>query len=899
MTMARAELADSDDNADPGLPQASLRLLANLAVPLWILNGDGAVVWLNVAARTLLQLPPPDSSCRYESEPLPVPAHVIGSLAVSDTPRDSAVCFRSGAGEVRLRCHVRRLESAETGRPAVAPVRLLLEAVPDAGPDAATYAALQQDVERLNEQLVALAFAYPDLRFEMARDGTILDFAAADPTDLVVPPERFLNRRAREVLPVEVAQRLEAAIASLDDATGDITGFTYSLPVAEGVRHYECRLVPLGDDQRLMVVIRNITARCTAEAALKASEARYRALVEAIPDLVVVIDRNGHVCDIVSPKDSRATENRNHWLGQSINTLLDSETAQRFLAHIHETLDNRTPHIHEYWHEYGQSGHKGHVRYYQAHSVPYGTDTVLSVIRDISDQQRSREMLAQREAQFRILLENAGDIILVVVPDGTIRYESPSLARLLGTVSTHSMTAPRHIFGVVHPDDQMVVARALKQFETAPPGSRHTLAFRVSGARGVVMLESVCTNLCDTPLVGGIVINARDVSEMRQAEQSAERAHKMLLSAIDSISEGFELYDAEDRLVICNNRSREIYPLIAEMFVPGTSFRDLLWQNIIRGQLPEAVGQEEHFINARMRRHQEGQVHFEQYLPGERWILVEEQRTWDGGTVVLRTDITERKRHEAEVRAAHAEADLANRRKSDYVHHLSHELRTPLTAVLGFSQIIAEDLMGNGPGAASRYRDYAGQIVIAGQYMLDLVNNILDIAKIEAGRMEVNDDACNLALLIDMTLNLLHPRAQEAGVRLEMECSAGLPELSADINLLRQMLTNLTANAIKFCPREQGRVVVAAVCTEDGGVDICVRDNGVGMSAEQIPRALEMFSQVHDPAIASDKGSGLGLPLTRALIELHGGTLHLESAPGSGTTVTLRFPPTRIVNSTD
>ncbi|HYD30380.1 MAG TPA: ATP-binding protein [Azospirillaceae bacterium] len=410
----------------------------------------------------------------------------------------------------------------------------------------------------------------------------------------------------------------------------------------------------------------------------------------------------------------------------------------------------------------------------------------------------------------------------------------------------------------------------------------HAITFRCEG-------RQVATLSCRLTRTGD---DSRLLVEAVCAERGSIETHETLLNAIESIGEAFTLHDNQGRLVVCNGKFREMYGEVADLLQPGVRFDDLLAEAVRRGQFPEAHGREEAFLAQRTERFRNPQGAFEQRLTGGRWVRVEEWRTWDGGIVGIRTDVTEAKCREADLKIAREQAEAANRRKSDYVNHLSHELRTPLTAVIGFAQVIANDLLGEGQGL--RYREYARQIGLAGGYMLDLINNLLDLAKIDAGRMELNEEPCDLALLTDATLGLVQGRAAEAGIQFGLEIPGDLPAVSADPHLVRQMLTNLITNAVKFSPSVTGRVVIRAGLRRDGSLELSVADNGIGMRPDQIPLALDAFGQAHQPEVARERGTGLGLPLTKALIDLHGGRLELETAPGAGTTVRLVFPADRV-----
>lgn len=606
----------------PELTLPDLTLLTGLATPLWLVRAeDGGVVWLNRAARKLLDPDAMGGTLRM------TPAGPAPTAAA-----ERAVTIRGAGGEA-LSLTVR-----------VGPVPgcdfVLVEAPADL--------AARQEVARLNEQLVALSYAYPDLRFELRRDGSILDFAAGSPADLGIPAQRFLNGRIQEVLPeaaagplVEALERVAAGAATANPTASvvirlPVNGATGGDTGGEGDAVFQVRLVALSDDgDRILCILRNITGRA-------------------------------------------------------------------------------------------------------------------------------------------------------------------------------------------------------------------------------------------------------------RAEQRAERAHRLLLDAIDSIGEGFVLYDAEDRLVLFNRRYRDLKISNPDLARPGTPFESLLHDGMRRGLYRVPPERAEDWIARRLDLHRHGGPPMEVQLADGRWLRIEERRTRDGGTVGLRTDITDLKARALELAAA-------NRRKSDYVHHLSHELRTPLTAVMGFAEILRDQLLG--PPGSPRYGEAAAQIVAAGDYMLELINNLLDLARIEAGRLELHEEDCLPALIVDATLSMMAARAERSGVALSARLPADLPVLWADPSLVRQMLTNLVGNALKFTD-PGGHVTVSAERDAAGGLILAVADDGRGMPPERIPQALTAFAQIHDPTrdrmTATQHGSGLGLPLTAALVELHGGGIAVDSAPGRGTTVRLRFPPERV-----
>jgi signal transduction histidine kinase len=243
------------------------------------------------------------------------------------------------------------------------------------------------------------------------------------------------------------------------------------------------------------------------------------------------------------------------------------------------------------------------------------------------------------------------------------------------------------------------------------------------------------------------------------------------------------------------------------------------------------------------------------------------------------------------LRGALEAAAAASQAKSQFLATMSHELRTPLNAIIGFSEMISGELFG--PHRDPRYKEFATDVVDSGRLLLNLINDVLDLSKIDAGRLEVRDDEVDAAAVVRGTLRMIAPQAETAGVVLGEEIAAALPRLRADQRRVRQILLNLLSNAVKFTP-QGGRVRAEVFCAEQG-LAIAIADSGIGMAAEDIPRALERFGQIDSSLSRKYEGTGLGLPLAKRLMEIHGGTLEIESAPGAGTTVTVMFPAVRLI----
>ncbi len=255
-------------------------------------------------------------------------------------------------------------------------------------------------------------------------------------------------------------------------------------------------------------------------------------------------------------------------------------------------------------------------------------------------------------------------------------------------------------------------------------------------------------------------------------------------------------------------------------------------------------------------------------------------------------NITALRQREDALISAKESAELANRAKTEFLANMSHELRTPLNAVIGFSEIMESELLGS--LGSVQYKSYAADIHESAQHLLTLINDILDVAKIEAGAHELREEEVCPFDVVGAVERLVAERAKRAQLTLEVELPKDLPRLRADERKLKQVLLNLMSNAIKFTP-EGGRVALGARREADGSFTFEVTDTGIGIAAEDIPRAFAPFEQVDSRLSRQFEGTGLGLPLSDGFVKLHGGRLELESQPGAGTKAIVRLPPERVI----
>ena len=410
------------------------------------------------------------------------------------------------------------------------------------------------------------------------------------------------------------------------------------------------------------------------------------------------------------------------------------------------------------------------------------------------------------------------------------------------------------------------------------------------------------------PHLVGIVF---DISRQKRLDAINQAAELRLKDAVENISEAFVLWDTESRLVLCNSKYQQFHSLPQDACEPGTPY------TVVSASAKQPLVQ--HFASEG-KTSPSGARSLEVQFADGRWLQINERRTKDGGFVSVGTDITALKQQEvnllqsertlmstvrdlqkerqmaeeqsqrlAELADKYAaernRAEEANRSKSEFLANMSHELRTPLNAIIGFSEIMSEQMFG--PLGAPKYSEYAHDIRKSGQFLLDVINDILDMSKIEAGKIELELDEVHFGGIIDDALRLIGARAAESGITVTRD-DKNMSPFRGDKRALKQVLINLLSNALKFTP-EGGRVKVMA--THDRHhVRIQIIDTGIGIPPEQIEKLGRPFEQVENQFTKSKSGSGLGLAISKSLVELHGGTLTITSRMGFGTTVTVDLP---------
>jgi two-component system cell cycle sensor histidine kinase PleC len=499
------------------------------------------------------------------------------------------------------------------------------------------------------------------------------------------------------------------------------------------------------------------------------------------------------------------------------------------------------------------------------------------------------------EAQFKLAADSARA--------GVFEWRSDEDVIALSEQAAAMLRSPRDTLPLAEfaelpaPEDRPAVEEELRR---ARRTGALDLRFRVGAGAHLAFIEVRGVAIEDRLVRGPVrfIGSVLDVTPRHAAELRVTRLEHQLRAAIDSFTGPFALWDQRKRLMLWNQAYISAFQLNPDAVRPRASY-----ETIASAAAPRIRREKVHPVDPQIR---------EIELTNGEWLQLVERRTSDGGLVTIGIDITAIKRQEEalkrndkrnrdliarleqsedrirrqarDVEEARQRAEEASKAKSAFLANMSHELRTPLTHIIGFSEIMGKELFG--PIGSEQYRQYANDIHASGNHLLDLINDILDMAKIEAGKVQLSPRPLDPMEAIETAVRLTRRRADEKGLQIIVDAK-DLPEIEADHRAVKQMLINLLSNAIKFT--DEGAVMVRGRKHGDG-VMLRVADTGCGIPPEQLPRLAKPFEQVETELSRNHSGTGLGLALSKSLAEMHGGELTIESELGKGTIVSIYLP---------
>lgn len=526
------------------------------------------------------------------------------------------------------------------------------------------------------------------------------------------------------------------------------------------------------------------------------------------------------------------------------------------------------------------------------------TNQLFSQMRALRVRSSDDEVSRQR---YQAAVEGSGGGVWEIDLSNNMAFVSASLAKMFGLGNDETIVSLPQFLGIFEATDRDKLYNTIRRAHVSG-------AFDMEFSLDKLPLIVACRGV---PSMRGydqakvIIGMAIDVTETRTTQRRLKAAESRLYDALRSMNDSFVVWDQMDRLVLWNRKFEDFFG-----FEPG---------NLQPGMEYAVV---DHYASQVVSNSQEldGISEREVQLTDGRWLRYIETQTVDGGRVSIGTDVTTIRARETELEANRdrlqstinilresqtrivelaenyeqekIRAEEANQSKSEFLANMSHELRTPLNAINGFSDIMKKEMFG--PLGDPRYREYISDILFSGQHLLSLINDILDMSKIEAGKMSLNAEPMSISDMITQVLRIVRGRADENRLKLVHDEIEG-QDIEADPRAVKQILLNLATNAIKFTP--EGGTVTLKVEPKSTGIIVHVIDTGIGISEDDIARLAQPFEQIDSQHSRKHEGTGLGLALSKSLVELHGGNFSMSSVLGEGTTVTFTLPNTPVVKA--
>ncbi|NQW08628.1 MAG: PAS-domain containing protein [Alphaproteobacteria bacterium] len=491
---------------------------------------------------------------------------------------------------------------------------------------------------------------------------------------------------------------------------------------------------------------------------------------------------------------------------------------------------------------------------------------------------QAQRAIQDREQRFRDIAEVAGDWIWETDEQQRFSYFSPRLEQVLGIPTTALLGKTRQ--EVANIEDTPAWRQYVADVEARRPFQNFEYVFRHPDGRVRHMRLNAKPVFDDKGGFHGYRGTGTDITIQVLARREVQEKQALLQTTFEHMAQGIIVFDSDLRVVEFNQRFLDLLRFPSGMFKPGDPLDRFVHYRAKRGDYGD--GDSKAHVAARIAQARRFEPRaFEFIHIGGSVLEIHGRPLPDGGFVTTYTDVAERHHAERELTTAKDAAEAANRAKSAFMATMSHELRTPLNVIIGFADLLVDAL-------SSPHDEYARDIRRGGEHLLEIINDILDLTRIEAGKIDLTMELVDTHALVERCLHLLKNHALEAGVTIKNEVPNGTAPIRADHQRLRQIMLNLVGNAIKFS--EAGTAVSVRYVETDDTRGLCVVDQGIGIAPDKIDKTFEPFSQLDSGHTRKHGGVGLGLPLVRRFMELHGGTVSIDSRVGEGTTVTVLFP---------
>lgn len=524
---------------------------------------------------------------------------------------------------------------------------------------------------------------------------------------------------------------------------------------------------------------------------------------------------------------------------------------------------------------------------------------MAALYRWLQERNRSETKISQLQAMLDAAInQTVAGIVIIDFPEKTVRMINAEAIRIFaqGGIEIDQGSTLEDMEGLQRVDLARMApepaALSLVLNSGKPIINHQTIIPSADGQSLTLLVNAGPIHDPQGRLVGGISILS-DITELQKARTDQKQIETRLFDAIHSIDSGVALWDQEDRLRLFNEGLAKAHDHIRDDIHTGMTFREFLTLAINLPQDGKDRQDLDRYIRRRVEEHRQLKgSQTREWRVGDRWLSISERRTREGWIAGLYVDLTDRIETERHLRRTQEKAERASKAKTVFLANMTHELRTPLNSIILTSEMMASQLFGP---LSPQYKEYADIIHGSGKHLLALISDILDMAKIESGEMNLEPERVDITDIIEECEAIIAPRANQAGLKIVRKINVPLI-VQADRLRLKQSLLNLMSNAVKFS--QQGNIILATSRNDKGAAIIDVIDNGIGISEKDIRVALQLFGQVEGSYQARKfEGSGLGLPITRQLMELHGGSLELISELGKGTTARLILPSACVITN--